>query len=256
MFHLFFRLKAFLVYLVKSKGGTFLHSPFVYKFYIDLIQKKRSAEPDIEAYRTELIGNIEIIDVHDFKTHKDYRRSVSSIVRSSTSTKNFSIFLKELCEFMGIESVIETGTSFGINALYISRASSIKKIITIEGSPIIAKYAERAFDILGYKKIEILNANVYSIFESQLERINPDMVFLDADHRASAIDFYLKAIRKHCPKIKCIVVHDIYWSEDMSTAWDLVIKDPQFNLTIDLYQAGVIIPNHPAPKQHFTLRFL
>lgn len=133
--------------------------------------------------------------------------------------------------------------------------SNVKKVVTIEASPILSKIAKNQFEKLLQHKIDISQGVIEGKFESAIIKEQPNLCFLDADHRSDAVKWCIDKIMTHQQKIKCIVVHDIYWSKDMKEAWKQIIEDNRFKLTIDLFQAGVIFPTIDMPKQHFFLRF-
>ena len=165
-------------------------------------------------------------------------------------------FLAALSDYLKIESVLETGTSFGLTSLYFSSVPSVKKITTIEGSQTLARLAETHFNDYDFeKKISLVNGNLYNHFIPALIKTKPDLVFLDADHRPEAIEFYLSNIKEHAPETSCIVIHDINWSQEMKTTWEAIVQNPAFPLTIDIFHAGLIFPNRTLQKQHFQLRF-
>lgn len=189
----------------------------------------------------------------DFKTGRVKRSTVGHVASTSLSTPKFSNFLKLLCDYLQIETVLETGTSLGINALYLSKSESVKKVITIEGSEIIARLAKETIN--SEAKVQVITGNVHECLKQELVRHQPDLVFIDADHRGEIIQNTLETIVELCPNVKCVVLHDIYWSADMKNAWTSIIENEKYSLTIDIFQAGLIFPNHPIVKQHFTLRF-
>lgn len=131
----------------------------------------------------------------------------------------------------------------------------VNEMVTIEASPIIASIASKQFSKVFQRKISIKQGTIQNVFETTVVKFKPDFCFIDADHRGEAVRTCIEVLVDHCPSIKCIVIHDIYWSEDMLKEWHRVKNDPRFNLTVDLFQAGLIFPSIQMPKQHFTLRF-
>jgi predicted O-methyltransferase YrrM len=152
-------------------------------------------------------------------------------------------------------TVLECGTSLGVNSLYLEKSEGVSRVITIEGSPIVSALAQKGFNKYAKGKIHLISGNIYDVFVPQLIKNKPQIIFIDADHRGSAIDFYLSQIKMHHPDVDCVIIHDLYWSADMKLAWKKVIADSTFKLTIDLFHAGLIFPNRDQPKQHFTLKF-
>lgn len=176
------------------------------------------------------------------------------MVKKTASSHKFSLLLYRLINFLQIKNVLETGTSLGINTAYLSQ-SNAHQIVTIEGSPEIAERAKTRLSKLGLNNVEIIVGRVQEVFYPALVRSQPNLVFLDADHRSETIGFYLQRIKDSGLTIDCIVIHDIYWSRDMHAAWAAIVSNPQYTLTIDIFEAGIIFPNYPIEKQHFTLKF-
>ncbi|MBC6400928.1 MAG: hypothetical protein GDA51_12180 [Ekhidna sp.] len=251
---LFFRLFSYISYLIRAKSLHGVHSPFVCQLITRCIKPAAKTKFDnIEKLRQDLLGNHELIEVADFKNQTSEIRRISSIAMTSLSTRKSSSFLYHLANYLNAESGIETGTSLGINTLYLTK-SSLKSVTTIERSQIIASLARNNISAIS-KKARVVNGDIYKVLEEEIARSRPDFYFLDADHHSSAIAFCIDLILKHTPQSKCIVIHDIYRSKDMKEIWQQLIQDPRFTLTIDLFQTGLLFPNLEMPKQHFTLYF-
>lgn len=152
--------------------------------------------------------------------------------------------------------MLETGTSFGLTSLYLSSVPTLKKIITIEGSHTLAGIAQQHFTDYDFeKKIELMQGDIYDQFIPSLVRLKPELVFLDADHRPEALDFYLESIEEHGENVSCIVIHDIYWSKNMNDCWRGLIEKTKYSLSIDLFHVGLLFPKRSMEKQHFILHF-
>jgi len=250
----FFRLVNYISFLLRAKGLHSTHSPFVYELIRQCIQPARTTRiNDIELLRQTLLNDHRLIEVADFKTSSSRLKRISSIGKTSLSSKKFSAFLYHLANYVDAEFGLETGTSLGLNTLYLAK-SNLKSITTIEGSHIIASLARQNIN-LPSQKVRIVNNDLYNVLEEEIVRNRPDFYFLDADHRSAALAFCIDLILKHTPETKCIIIHDIYWSKDMKAMWLQLQQDPRFKLSIDLFQGGLLFPNVEMPKQHFTLRF-
>ncbi|WP_424964165.1 class I SAM-dependent methyltransferase [Ekhidna sp.] len=254
--NILFRLQNYLKYQYNAVGPHALHSPFLFDLYNQVIKPARKFRlKNVEKLRKELTTNHTIIDLYDLKTHTHYRKTISSIAKTSLSTPQFSAFLFKLIEWMKVERVMETGTSFGINTLYMAGPEKVNRVLSVEASPIVSSIAEKQFSKLLQHKIEIKQGTVQDVLEHQIIKEQPELCFIDADHRLDAVLFCVESIMAHSKNIKCIVIHDIYWSSDMSNAWTQIVSDTRFNLTVDLFQAGLIFTKIEMPKQHFTLHF-
>ncbi len=250
--YLFFRLVNYLSYQLKAKGRHSVHSPFVYQFINECIIPARKLRfSDIEKLRNQFLSNHQLIEVVDLKNQTSRLMRISSVAATSVSSARFSSFLYLLARHIKANSALETGTSLGINTLYLSK-SDLKKITTIEWSQIMASLARKN---LPNRRIRLITGDMYKVLEEEIVRIKPDFYFFDADHHSSAIAFCIDLVLRHTPALKCIVVKDIYWSKDMKEMWQALVQDPRFVLSIDLFHAGVLFPKLDMPKQHFTLHF-
>ena len=57
------------------------------------------------------------------------------------------------------KNIIELGTSFGINTMYMATNSRVK-VHSFEGCPNTAAIAQKNFDELGYSNIELIIGNI------------------------------------------------------------------------------------------------
>ncbi len=248
-------IKHFLKYKKEAVGAHGLHSPFVYKLYTEYIQKKRKhIRPEIEELRrASKASNLEI-EVTDFKSGKKKKKKLGFEAKSSPSTTSFSAFLSKFLDYLNAECILETGTSLGFNALYLAE-SNVHRVWTLEGNSSIANIAMEHFKQLNAEKISLVSGDIHDTFAPTLRESGADVIFLDADHRSQAVSKFLNMMTPYMSGIKCIIIHDIYWSEDMTRIWQKLIEDQRFPMTIDIFQAGLIFPNENLEKQHFVVKF-
>ncbi|MEM6829577.1 MAG: class I SAM-dependent methyltransferase [Bacteroidota bacterium] len=246
---------AYFNYLIKAKNAYGLHSPFVYDLYQQVIKKSAQFRVDqVEELRKRLFQQRELIDVTDFKSNITKRKTVQSIAKGSLSRPKFSSFLLLMANYMEASAILETGTSFGVSTAYLA-CSNASSVISLEGSPVLSEMAKKNLRQLKLNKVKIITGDIHQQFLSAVERYQPDFVFLDADHRGTVTQKMIFDVIKYSPHVKCIVVHDIYWSKDMSNTWFQLTRDPRLRLTLDIFQAGIILPKRESPKQHFILHF-
>ncbi|NQZ78743.1 MAG: hypothetical protein HRT61_21905 [Ekhidna sp.] len=252
----FFRIWKYARYKIRSVGAHGLHSPFLFDLYNEAFKPSANFRlPQIESIRKKLLQDTTLVDLYDLKSQRNYTRTIRSIAQTSVSKPKFSAFLNLLINYLKVDSAVETGTSLGINAMYMAGSDQLKTLTTVEASPVIAAIAKQQFSKLFQQKIQLKNGTIQEVFEGVIIREKPELCFIDADHRSQAVEYCIDIIVRHNPGIKCIVIHDIYWSEDMYESWNKIVSNDSFNLTIDIFQAGLIFPNIEMPKQHFTIRF-
>ena len=250
----FFTFKEYLKYRWNAKNSHGLHSPFLFELYTQVIRKHHKViEKKLLKIRKSISNQKGSLTYIDPKDGRHLTSSISALAKKSAASHRFSFFLLKLINHFGYATVLETGTSLGINACYLSH-STVDHIITIEGSEEVASLAREHLQNYAEHPVDLIIGRVQDRFATSLEQSNPELVFLDADHRGETIRFYLSEIRKQ-QTVKCIVIHDIHWSRDMHYTWEKIRTDKQYPLTIDIFQAGVIFTDHPIEKQHFLLKF-
>jgi predicted O-methyltransferase YrrM len=238
---------------MRAVGPHSLHSPFLFSLYNDVIRPaKEMNDPGYFSLRKKLQTDHRTIDMVDMKTGRSERRTVSAIAKTSLSTPKFSFFLRLLCQHLHAKTVMETGTSLGLNAGSLAKAKGIENVVTLEGSEVMSQLATETLRDTG---VQQMRGDIHDILEANLVRFQPDVLFLDADHRGTAVHFCVDAAMRLVPTLKCIVVHDIYWSQDMLDCWKALKSNPRFPLTVDIFQAGLIFPQLTMEKQHVTLTF-
>lgn len=251
---LFFRLKQYISYLAKSKGISNSSDTFISSFYNEVIRpSEKFSIQEIESVRKSLKMDLTPISFRNFKTREQYTTSVQKIAKTSLSDRRFSSFLYHLSKFLAVDSVLEAGTCLGINTQYLAATGA--KTTTLEGVEEVAQVAQQSFLKQYENKINVVVGDVYETFERELNLSEPQLIFVDADHRGVALDFYLKKIQSSNLDVKCIVLHDIYWSKDMMLKWREIVQSQDYGLTIDLFHAGVLFPKYQGEKQHLTVKF-
>lgn len=257
-----FRLVAFIQYLFKAVGAQSIHSPFVFELYQEVIcaNKQYYCFQQIEDIRQELLKDQSILKVEDFgakgRNGRVVQRSVAQIASSSLKSKRFAQLIFRLVESRKSTSVLELGTSLGITTAYLVNATPHGIVVSMEGSSEILHRAEAHL-----KKFQL--DHKYALVQGPFEKTLPnvlnrkfDVVFIDGHHQGDALKSYLQEIKPSLADDALVIVDDIHWSADMKQAWNDIRKDPEFSVSIDLFELGLLFNAPETPKQNFVLRFM
>lgn len=244
---------SYLRYRWRATNAHGLHSPFLFDLYNEVINH-RDANESNQLKKLRTVANPHaIIEYTDPRNLKSVSTTIGKLTRNVASRHKFSYLLHQLINHQGYNRILEAGTSLGINASYLG-STNASKIWTMEGIDEIADLAIERLKKLEMDHVRVIKGLVEHTFRDSLS-LNPELIFLDADHRSEALFWYLRTIKEMNVRPRCIVIHDIYWSKDMTRAWKQIIADATYNLTIDIFQAGIIFPDHPMEKQHFVIKF-
>jgi len=227
-----------------------VHSPFLFDLLENTLEDDRHfyVFDGIESFRKKLRKDNTIIEVKDLgagsKTTKSNQRSIKQITSTAVSPAYQSQFLFKLAQYMGSVNIIELGTSMGISSLYLASYSNKVNLISLEGSAQILRQAEKNFTAFGTKNINTILGHFDQTLPEALQQFEKvDFVYIDGNHAKKPT---LKYFELCLPKVHdktVLVFDDIYWSKDMSEAWQIIKNHPSVKLSLDMFYFGVVFFN-------------
>ena len=131
----FFRFKYFIKYQWRAKTKYYLHSPFVYQFYLNVLEGANDANLEaIHTLRKKLASDSSVIEIKDSGTGQSATKTVSVIERNVAVRTKYGQLLYRLVTYFKPQTVIELGTSIGISSAYMALANERAKVTSLEGS--------------------------------------------------------------------------------------------------------------------------
>ena len=256
--------KYFRYYLgASSKKGHGTHSPFVFGFIKNVLNTTTSSAitKPIENLRRELLNDRRSIDIQDYGAGSvggsKRTRSISSIIKTSAKPPRYAQLLSRIVSYYKPINILELGTSMGITTSYLALGNPEGRVITIEGSSVIASKA-----VANFQQLEITNVRVVpGIFEEVLDEVLkempfPDLVFIDGNHRYQPTINYFNQLLSHVRNDSILIFDDIHWSREMEEAWKTISSNPEVTCTIDLFFIGIVLFRQEfREKQHFCIRY-
>lgn len=245
----------YIKYKLKAKKRHGVHSPFLYEFgdkclKINLDQKHQMK---IDLLTNELIidnRQIEVTDLGAGSKKMNDQRKIKKIFKNSSSKGKYGRLLYQISQHYKIQNALELGTSLGIGSSYISFGNN-PKLTTIEGCPNTFELAKENFKKLGIAP-NIINAE----FDSYLSTLNDekfDLIFIDGNHNGEATIKYVNQLKQHSHSNTFFILDDIRWSDDMYLAWNQLVSDNYFHVSMDLFRIGILLPRTEQEKEHFTV---
>jgi predicted O-methyltransferase YrrM len=256
-----YQLKKNLQYKLNAKDEHSIHSPFVYTLYTEVINNKHNfyAFDVLNKIRKQLLNNhqtIEVVDLGAGSKKMNNTRKIADIAKYSVVNKNYGELLFRLINHFKPKSVLELGTSLGLSALYMAQAAPKANIISIEGCPNTSAFAKTVMADVGIKNVEVLNSSFDNAFETILQNKKFDVVYIDGNHTYTATIKYFNELLKYTDENSILIFDDIYWTPDMTKAWEEIKLHPAVTLSIDLYKVGLVFFRKENKQQeHFCLRY-
>ncbi len=197
------------------------------------------------------------IEMRDFgegsRIFKGNARKVSEIVKVAGLRKKRQRLLFRISKYLECKHILELGTSLGLGSIALALSDRSNTIHTVEGCPNTLDKANKYF-----KKFDILNVETHQeLFNDFLPKLTSetfDLVFIDGDHNGERTYGYFEKLLSHIHNDSVLIFDDIYWSEDMTEAWNNIIVHPRVTVSIDTFQWGLVFFRKEQQKQHFIIR--
>ncbi len=248
-------------YLLNSKTLHGTHSPFVYSFLEDVVyQKLKYGEfENIEKRRLDLINDTRSIIIKDFGAGSEKNdgksKRISKIALSSLKPAKYAELYFRIIKWQQPANIIEIGTSLGITTSYLASATT-NEVISMEGCPNTLIIAKETFKTLGKNNIKTIEGNFDLEFPKLIESLTTvDWVYFDGNHRKKATLDYFELALKKCNEQSIFIFDDIYWSEEMMEAWEIIKAHPKVVITLDMYFIGIVFFKPGQAKENFTIKY-
>ncbi|GAB5522298.1 MAG: class I SAM-dependent methyltransferase [Roseivirga sp.] len=251
----------FIRYWLYKVNEHSLHSPFLYRFYFEVIKADvKTGFESLERLRKNLLNSQETLAVLELgagsRIDNGSTRKVADIARHASTPPSFSRLLNRIIADQKFDSILELGTSLGQNTLHLQQACPNGVIYTLEGSPEIAALAQQHFDTLGAHNVHLVQGNIDDTLSPTLEKLDKvDLAYLDANHRYEPTIRYFEQILPKLHEQSILVLDDIHWSQEMNDAWRELTKHPSVTLSLDLFEGGLLFFNRELKKEHYVLDF-
>lgn len=251
-----YRAIKFVEYLLRAKSKYYLHSPFVYQFYLQVLEGDCNKQIDsITTLRKTLRANTTKLLLNDFGTGKATEKTISCIEQNVSIRPKYGLLLFRLVQHFKPRYILEIGTSIGISSSYMALAAPHATVFSLEGSPALIQVAKQ-----NYNKLKLSNVHLKEgDFDKTITKILPqmpvlDLVFFDGNHTQQATIKYFEECMQYAGEQSVFVFDDIYWSREMTAAWEIIRQHPAVTLTIDVYQFGIcFFRKDKLAKEHFVL---
>ena len=256
---MFYQLTQYLKFLLNSTNQHGVHSPFVYNLVTKCFYDSSSYEAyyNIEEYKKKLLNNHAKINVNDLgkgsQAMKSTTRSISNMAKYAGTTIFRAKLLFRLVSYFQSKHILELGTSLGIATQAMCLGNTEANITTIEGCPNLSEFSKVNFGNHQLKNITLLNQDFRSAIKT-LSSNTFDLIFFDGNHQKDATLYYFEKLLPTVHNDSVFIFDDIYWSKDMTEAWNTIKKHPKVSVTIDTFIWGFVFFRKEQLKENFKIR--
>ncbi|NVK64322.1 MAG: class I SAM-dependent methyltransferase [Flavobacteriales bacterium] len=248
----------YIKYRWNAKGRHGIHSPFVYDFTDNClrIQLSKADKDELSKRFRALARDQREIEIQDFGAGSKKlgnTRKISLIFRMSSSRGKYGELLYRLSKHYAPDSILELGTSLGIGSTYLNLGNTESILTTVEACKNTRSIAQESLS--KKKNIESV-LSTFSDFIAHLPKEKQfDLIFIDGHHDGAALLEYLDQLQAHAHDETLFILDDIRWSNSMVSAWEKIVADSRFHLSMDLFRVGIVARRSHQQKEHFVIRY-
>lgn len=209
------------------------------------------------SFRNDLLNNQSKINITDLgvgshKT-KSNNRSISSMAKHAGSTFKRAKLMYRIVNYFNSNPILELGTSLGIATQAMHLGNPKASITTVEGCPNLSEFSKANFEKRAYQNILVINKD-FNLALSDLKSKSFDLVFFDGNHQKESTLQYFNTLLTTTHNGSLFIFDDIYWSKEMTEAWEIIKKHPKVTVTIDTFFWGLVFFRQEQHKEHFKIR--
>jgi predicted O-methyltransferase YrrM len=211
----------------------------------------------LKVLRNELTHNQDLVKIKHYteasKVFQSNHQKISTIVKGEGSSYKKQKQLYRITNYFKPKNVLELGTSVGLGSAAMAIASNNSIIKTVEVNKNISDIAKKVFKSYQLKNIQIDTSSFKDFFKKSNYE-NLDLVYLDGTcDKESTIENF-NSLLKHSHNESVFIINNIYWSKEMTEAWNIIKKQKEITVSIDTFYWGFLFFRKEQPKQHFTIR--
>jgi len=252
--------KDYIKFRINSVNAHGLHSPFIYNLATRCLYDKTKYEDYqlLKKYQNQLLKNTEIITVTDLgagsRKLKNNKRQVKDIAKVAGSSFYDMKLYYRLAAYFKPLSILELGTSLGKATFSFSLGAPEADIISVEGDPNIARIAKQLLTQNNRFNVKIINSDFDTYLQSLNKKSNKfDLILMDGNHRLQPTISYFEKLLPYIHQNSVVIIDDIYWSQEMKKAWDILKIHPSVYQTVDVFHFGMLFFRKQQFKQDFKI---
>lgn len=250
----------YLRFLTKATNQHGVHSPFVYKLvtecFYDGSKKKEYAL--LKLHRRALLSNKNMLHVTDFgagsRVFKSDSRKIAHIAKQAGISFSRAKLLFRVTRYFKPENSLEIGTSLGLGTVAIATGNPNGKVTTLEGCAETLSVAQTNIHQFGIGNVEYIQTEFSEYLSKLPEHQIFDLVYIDGNHQKKATLNYFNWLLTTKHNDSVWIFDDIYWSKEMTEAWETIKAHPKVSVTIDMFYWGMVFFRKEQVKQNFFIR--
>jgi len=254
-----YQILQYIKFLRQSTNQHGVHSPFVFDLVTKCFYDKTDYQDykKLKFYRDKLLKNNQNMQVSDFgsgsRVFNSDERKVSKIARNSGTPLKRMKLLYRLVDYFKPNKSLELGTSLGSATSAMALGNPNNQITSIEGCSNTLELARKQLQSLHIDHVELIN-NKFESAVPTLANQTFDFIFFDGHHSKKATLSYFEELLRTAHNDSIFIFDDIYWSKEMTEAWQTIKKHPRVTVSVDIFFWGLVFFRKEQAEEHFKIR--
>jgi predicted O-methyltransferase YrrM len=163
----------------------------------------------------------------------------------SSIHRPWGVFLMRLVRELEPQSCVELGGAIGISAAYQGAALQMNgsgRLRSVEGSPQLAEIARETLGVLGIDRVKVIEGRFDDVLPGVLGEAAPiDFAYIDAGKGREHNLLQFERLLPHLSPGAALIVDDIHWSREMTSAWREIRGHERIAASVDLWRLGACL---------------
>ncbi len=257
MFH---KIVSFFCFILKSKNEHGVHSPFIFDlittcFYV----KKNNHDLTILSnYKEDLSKNSSLQEIYDFNFLSNIllseKKKKEKIIKDFGVSNKRTRLLINLIQYLKPRSILEIGTSVGINTVTLASALENFKIITVEENEQSTNISRELFKKYNLKQIELLSGKLDDVLPDVFKKNTFDFICFKNHGLTKKVLKYFEASVSSIHNNSVCLFKNIHIDKESDQVWEQIKKHEKVTVTIDTFKWGLVFFRKEQEKEHFIIR--
>lgn len=219
-------------------------------------QQGQDLDRPIETYRRELIRGAYPLplppDSSPSKKHPSLGLQITRLANQPVNQHKYSQLLQFLLTETPGNLILELGTQLGISTRYLSEISC-GKVISFEHDELFVSLAKRNFQATNTQFISGPLSERLAAFLSKSNAV--DFVLLDASIGFRECKILVEMLLPYLHPKSILALKNIHQSSEDQSLWLELIAFPQFSLSLDFFNCGVLFLDKTLTKKNVVLSY-